>query len=67
MWSCIMPDLPTHLVQELNVGTVTQLIRCRTSNQEVAGSIPGRGTLVYPWARQFIPYCLSLLSCKMIT
>ena len=22
MWSCIMPGLPTHLVQELNVGTV---------------------------------------------
>ena len=22
MWSCILPGLPTHLVQELNVGTV---------------------------------------------
>ena len=44
---------------------VAQLVRCRTSNQRVAGSIPGRGTLVCPWARQFIPYCFSLPSCKM--
>ena len=43
---------------------VALLVRCRTSNQRVAGSIPGRGTLVCPWARQFIPYCLSLPSCK---
>ena len=27
---------------------VAQLVRCRTSNQRVAGSIPGRGTLVCP-------------------
>ena len=46
---------------------VAQLVRCRTSNQRVAGSIPGRGTLVCPWARQFIPYCFSLPSCKMGT
>ena len=46
---------------------VAQLVRCRTSNQRVVGSILGRGTLVYPWARQFIPYCFSLLSCKMGT
>ena len=25
---------------------VAQLVRCRTSNQRVAGSIPGQGTLV---------------------
>ena len=41
---------------------VAQLVRCRTSNQWVAESIPGRGTLVSSWARQFIPYCLSLPS-----
>ena len=46
---------------------VAQFVRCRTSNQRVAGSIPGRGTLVCPWARQFIPYCFSLPSCKMGT
>ena len=46
---------------------VAQLVRCRTSNQLVAGSIPGRDTLVCPWARQFIPYCFSLPSCKMGT
>ena len=34
---------------------VAQLVRCRTSNHRVAGSILGRGTLVCPWARQFIP------------
>ena len=46
---------------------VAQLVRCRTSNQRVPGSIPGRGTLVCPWARQFIPYCISQPSCKMGT
>ena len=46
---------------------VAQLVRCRTSNQRVAGSIPGQGTLVCSWARQFIPYCFSLTSCKMGT
>ena len=46
---------------------VAQLVRCRTSNERVAGSIPGRGTLACPWARQFIPYCFSLSSCKMGT
>ena len=46
---------------------VAQLVRYRTSNQRVAGSIPGRGTLVCLWARQFIPYCFSLPSCKMCT
>ena len=46
---------------------VAQLVRCRTSNQRVAGSIPGQGTWVCPWTRQFIPYCLSLPSCKMGT
>ena len=29
---------------------VAQLVRCWTSNQRVAGSIPGRDTLVCPWA-----------------
>ena len=24
MWWCILPELPTHLVQELNVGTVVR-------------------------------------------
>ena len=33
---------------------VAQLVRCQTNNQMVAGSIPGQGTLVCPWARQFI-------------
>ena len=46
---------------------VAQWVRCRTSNRRVAGSIPGRGTLVCPWARQFIPYFFSLPSCKMGT
>ena len=50
-----------------NRDKVAQLVRYRTSNQEVAGSIPGQGTLVCPWARQFIPYCLSLPSFKMGT
>ena len=27
---------------------VAQLVKCRTSNQRVAGSIPGQGTLVCP-------------------
>ena len=40
------------------------MVRCRTSNQRVAGSIPSRGTLVCPWARQWIAYCLSPPSCK---
>ena len=35
--------------------------------QFVTGSIPDRGTLVCSWARQFIPYCLSLPSFKMGT
>ena len=46
---------------------VAQLVRCGTSNQRVARSIPGWGTLVCPWARQFIPYCLSPPSWKMGT
>ena len=66
-----VPVLQAGLVQGLNADTVgdivAQLVRCRTSNQRVAGSIPGRGTLVCPWARQFIPYCFSLPSCKMGT
>ena len=37
---------------------VAQLVRCQTRNQRVAGSIPCCGTLVCPWARQFILYCL---------
>ena len=41
---------------------VAQLVRCRTSNQLLAGSIAGWGTLVCSWARQFIPNCLSLPS-----
>ena len=41
------------------------LVRCRTSNQRVVGSIPGRDTLVWLWAKQFIPYCFSLPSCKI--
>ena len=24
MWSCVMSGLPTHLVQELNIGTVAK-------------------------------------------
>ena len=34
---------------------VAQLVRCRTSNQRVAGSIPGQGTLVCPWAVSWVP------------
>ena len=26
MWSCILPGLPTHLLQELNVGTVCMYV-----------------------------------------
>ena len=56
------------IYQEI-LGNVTgdkeaQLVRYRTSNQRVAGSIPGWGTLVCPWARQLIPYCFSLPSCN---
>ena len=36
---------------------VAQLVSCRTSNQRVAGSIPGQGTLVCPWA-YIIRQCL---------
>ena len=54
-------------IDTMQVEKVALLVRCRTSNQYVAGSIPGRGTLVCPWERQFIPYCLSLPSCKMVT
>ena len=50
-----------------NRNKVAQLVRRRTSNQRVAGSIPDRGTLVCPLARPFIPYCFSLASCKMGT
>ena len=47
---------------------VAQLVRCRTSNQRVAGSIPGHsGHFGRSWAKQFIPYCFSLPSCKMGT
>ena len=50
-----------------NGDKVAQLVWCRTSNWSVAGSIPSWGTLVCPWARQFIPYCFSLPSCKIGT
>ena len=47
---------------------VAQLVRCRTSNQRVAGSIPGHSRhFGRSWAKQFIPYCFSLPSCKMGT
>ena len=47
---------------------VAQLVRCRTSNQRVAGSIPRHsGHFGRSWAKQFIPYCFSLPSCKMGT
>ena len=47
---------------------VAQLVGCRTSNQRVAGSIPDHsGHFGRSWARQFIPYCFSLPSCKMGT
>ena len=47
---------------------VAQLVGCRTSNQRVAGSIPGHsGHFGRSWERQFIPYCFSLPSCKMGT
>ena len=38
---------------------VAQLVTCWTSNQWATGTISGRGTLICPWARQFIPYCLA--------
>ena len=55
--------------QPLNIrDKVAQLVGCRTSNQRVAGSIPGHsGHFGRSWARQFIPYCFSLPSCKMGT
>ena len=59
--------LQSNLYKNLYGDKVAQLVRCRTSNQRVTGSIPGRGTLVCPWPRQFIPYCFSLPSCKMDT
>ena len=60
---CIM-----YFVSIFNNGDkVTQLFSCWIRNQQVAGSIPGVGTLVCPRARQFIPYYLSLPSCKMGT
>ena len=47
---------------------VAQLVRCQTSNQRVGGSIPGHyGHFGRSWAKQFIPYCFSLPSCKMGT
>ena len=47
---------------------VAQLVRCRTSNQRVACSIPGHSRhFGRSWAKQFIPYCFSLPSCKMGT
>ena len=47
---------------------VAQLVRCRTSNHRVAGSIPVHsGHFGRSWAKQFIPYCFSLPSCKMGT
>ena len=60
-------NLLVHLPYICSGDKVAQLVRCRTSNQRVAGSIPGWVTLVRPWARQFIPYCFSLPSCKMGT
>ena len=52
----------------LVVYKVAQLVGCRTSNQRVAGSIPGHsGHFGRSWAKQFIPYCFSLPSCKMGT
>ena len=45
---------------------VAQLVGCRTSNQRVAGSIPGHsGQFGRSWEKQFIPYCFSLPSCKL--
>ena len=64
---CIPHQKTSQATYTLYRDKVTQLVRCRTSNQRVAGSIPGRGTLVCPWARQFIPYCFSLTSCTMGT
>ena len=53
---------------DLVLDKVAQLVRCRTSNQRVAGSNPGRlGHFGRSWAKQFIPYCFSLPSCKMGT
>ena len=47
---------------------VAQLVRCRTSNQRVAGLIPGHPVhFGRSWAKQLIPYCFSLPSCKMGT
>ena len=60
-------DIRALPLDELAGDKEAQLVRCRSSNQRVAGSIPGRGTLVCSWARQFIPYCFSLPSCKMGT
>ena len=46
---------------------VAQLVRCRTSSQRFAGSIPGHsGHFGRSWAKQFIPYCFSLSSCKWV-
>ena len=40
---------------------VAQLVRCRTSNQRVAGSIPGRETtLVCPWASTSLFHIVSV-------
>ena len=52
----------------INGDKVAQLVGCRTSNQRVAGSNPGHsGHFGRSWAKQFIPYCFSLPSCKMGT
>ena len=40
---------------------VAQLVGCRTSNQMVAGSIPGHSDhFGHSWAKQFIPYCFKM-------
>ena len=58
--------LPSGEITSCDIGDkVAQLVMCRTSNQRVAGSIPGH--FGRSWAKQFIPYCFSLPSCKMGT
>ena len=69
----IAPRLPTLGIKKSSLcyhfgDKVAQLVRCRTSNQRVAGSIPGHsGRFGRSWEKQFIPYCFSLPSCKMGT
>ena len=46
---------------------VAQLVRCRTSNQRVVGSIPGHsGHFGRSWAKQFIPYCSVYPAAKWV-